>query len=100
MFFISTTRKLSVNRKDLQALVGSGANLGSGPPSCTIPQQLTMYYQKIISFIHLVAAFSKLEMNYKGIGSRTLYLNKNVHYSDLQNSYFKVSLVTTMHRGL
>ena len=41
-----TTWELSVNRKDLQVPTLAGppkTNLGAGTPSCTTPQQLTMY---------------------------------------------------------
>ena len=43
----STTQELSANRKDLQAptLVRPIQSYqGSGPPSCTTPQQPTIYY--------------------------------------------------------
>ena len=46
VFFILTARELSVHRKDLWAptLVGPPRLYqGSGPSSCTTPQQLTMY---------------------------------------------------------
>ena len=59
VLFILTTQELTVKRKDLQAPTlarPSQLYQGSGPPSCTSPQQPTIYVKHYHKLLFVIAS--------------------------------------------